>query len=78
MLPFRPGQVERQTHDYKRHGTTSLFAALDIATGHVIGRCYPRHRATGFRKFLDEIETNVRTDLDVHFVMDNYATHRRH
>ena len=76
MLPLRPGQVERQTHDYKRHGTTSLFAALDIATGHVIGRCYPRHRATEFRKFLDEIEANVPADLDVHLVMDNYATHK--
>ncbi len=76
MLPLRPGQVERQTHDYRRHGTTSLFAALDIATGHVIGRCYPRHRATEFRKFLDEIEANVPADLDVHLVMDNYATHK--
>ncbi|WP_428378057.1 IS630 family transposase [Lichenicoccus sp.] len=76
MLPLRPGQVERQTHDYKRHGTTSLFAALDIATGHVIGRCYPRHRAGEFRKFLDEIEANVPAQLDVHLVMDNYATHK--
>jgi len=59
LLPMRPGQIARRTHDYKRHGTTSLFAALDIATGHVIGKCYPRHRATEFRKFLDEIEANV-------------------
>ena len=76
MLPMRPGQVARRTHDYKRHGTTSLFAALDIATGRIIGKCYPRHRATEFRKFLDEIEANVPNDLDVHLVMDNYATHK--
>jgi transposase len=56
--------------------TTSLFAALDIATGKVIGKCYPRHRASEFRKFLDEIEGNVPADLDVHLVMDNYATHK--
>ena len=84
MLPMRPGQIAKRTHDYKRHGTTSLFAALDIATGHVIpvlsqvegGKCYPRHRAGEFRKFLDEIEANVPADLDVHLVMDNYATHK--
>ncbi|MGH3850604.1 MAG: IS630 family transposase, partial [Pseudonocardiaceae bacterium] len=76
LLPMRPGQAERRTHDYKRHGTTSLFAALDIATGAVIGKCYPRHRATEFRRFLDEIETAVPDDLDVHLVMDNYATHK--
>ena len=76
MLPLRPGQVARRTHDYKRHATTSLFAALDIATGHVIGRCYPRHRAIEFRRFLDQIEANVPRDLDVHLVMDNYATHK--
>lgn len=76
QLPMRPGQVERRTHDYTRHGTTSLFAALDIATGWVIGKCYPRHRATEFRRFLDEIERAVPADLDVHLVMDNYATHK--
>jgi transposase len=76
MLPMRPGQVARRTHDYKRHGTTSLFAALDIATGRVIGKCFPRHRAIEFRRFLDEIEANVPSDLDVHLVMDNYATHK--
>jgi transposase len=76
LLPMRPGQVERRTHDYIRHGTTSLFAALDIATGRVIGKCYPRHRATEFRRFLDEIEKTVPDDLDVHLVMDNYATHK--
>ena len=76
MLPMRPGQVARRTHDYKRHGVTSLFAALDIATGRVIGKCFPRHRAAEFRKFLDEIEINVPAGLDVHLVMDNYATHK--
>ncbi len=76
MLPMRPGQVERRSHDYKRHGTTSLFAALDIATGKVIGQCFPRHRAGEFRKFLNRIEVNVPDDLDIHIVMDNYATHK--
>jgi transposase len=76
MLPMRPGQPARWSHDYKRHGTTSLFAALDIATGRVIGKCFPRHRAAEFRKFLEEIEANVPADLDVHLVMDNYATHK--
>ena len=76
MLPMRPGQPARRSHDYKRHGTTSLFAALDIATGKVIGKCFPRHRAAEFRRFLDEIEANVPKDLDVHLVMDNYATHK--
>jgi transposase len=76
MLPMRPGQTARRSHDYKRHGTTSLFAALDIATGAVIGKCYARHRAREFRKFLDEIEAAVPGDLDVHLVMDNYATHK--
>lgn len=76
MLPMRPGQAGRRTHDYKRHGITSLFAALDVATGRVIGECYPRHRATEFRRFLDKIEASVPDDLDVHLVMDNYATHK--
>ena len=76
LLPMRPGQVERRSHDYKRHGTTSLFAALDVATGKIIGQCFPRHRAREFRKFLDRVEANVPNDLDVHIVMDNYATHK--
>ena len=76
LLPLRPGQIERRTYDYTRHGTTSLFAALDVATGAVIGKCYPRHRAAEFRRFLDEIEKAVPGDLDVHLVMDNYATHK--
>ena len=76
LLPMRPGQVERRTHDYKRHGTTSLFAALDVKAGTVVGKCMSRHRATEFRKFLDEVERNVPTDLDIHVVMDNYGTHK--
>lgn len=76
LLPMQPGQAERRSHDYRRHGTTSLFAALDIATGAVIGRCFPRHRASEFRTFLDRIEAQVPLDLDVHIVMDNYATHK--
>ncbi|SDK66708.1 DDE superfamily endonuclease [Mesorhizobium muleiense] len=76
VLPMRPGQIERRSHDYKRHGVTSLFAALDFATGRIIGKCYPRHRFTEFRRFLDEIEAAVPEDLDIHLVMDNYATHK--
>jgi transposase len=76
LLPMRPGQVERRTHDYTRHGTLSLFAALDAATGKIIGRCYPRHRGREFLSFLREIERNVPPDLDVHLIMDNYATHK--
>jgi transposase len=76
LLPMQMGQPERRTHDYKRHGTTSLFAALDVATGSVIGRCFPRHRAAEFRRFLDQIEANVPEGLDIHLVMDNYATHK--
>jgi transposase len=76
MLPMRPGQPARRSHDYKRLGTTSLFAALNIATGRVIGKCYGRHRAKEFRKFLDQIEAAVPDDLDVHLVVDNYATHK--
>jgi transposase len=76
VLPMRPGQVERRSHDYTRHGTLSLFAALDAATGKVIAKCFPRHRASEFLRFLREIESNVPDDLDVHLVMDNYATHK--
>jgi transposase len=75
LLPMRPGQAERHTHDYKRHGTTSLFAALDVKAGTIVGKCMARHRASEFRKFLDEIERNVPVDLD-YIVMDNYATHK--
>ena len=76
LLPMRPGQVERRTHDYARHGTTSLFAALDIKTGKVIGECHRRHRSTEFRKFLDSIEQAVPKQLDVHLILDNYGTHK--
>ncbi len=76
LLPMRPGQVERRSHDYTRHGTLSLFAALDAATGKVIGRCFARHRAREFRAFLKTIEANVPDDLDIHIVMDNVATHK--
>jgi transposase len=76
MLQLRPGQVERHTHDYKRHGTTTLFTALNYKTGEVIGKCYKRHRTIEFRKFLDEIEAKVPKDLDVHLILDNYGTHK--
>jgi transposase len=76
MLPMRPGQLERRTHDYKRHGTTSLFAALDLKTGRVIGELHRRHRSQEFRRFLDTIEANVPGELDVHIVLDNYGTHK--
>ena len=76
LLPLRPGQVERRTHDYVRHGTTSLFAALDARTGQVIGQCHRRHRAVEFRKFLDAIESQVPAGLEVHLIADNYATHK--
>jgi transposase len=76
LLPLRPGQAERRTHDYTRHGTTSLFAALDLATGRVIGQFHRRHRAIEFRKFLIRIDDAVPEPLDVHIVLDNYATHK--
>jgi len=76
VLPMRPGQAERRSHDYIRHGTTTLFAALDTATGKVIGECHRRHRATEFRKFLDTIDRAVPGELDVHLIMDNYGTHK--
>ena len=69
-------QLERRTHDYRRHGTTSLFAALEIATGNVIGQIHRRHRSIEFRKFLDTVDANVSEKLDVHLVMDNYSTHK--
>ena len=76
VLPMLPGMPERRTHDYKRHGTTSLFAALDVATGRVIGKCYRRHRAREFLDFLKKIDRSVPEGLDIHVVMDNYATHK--
>lgn len=76
LLPMRPGQLERRTHDYKRNGTTSLFAALDLKTGRVIGELHRRHRSQEFRRFLDTIEANVPAELDVHIVLNNYGTHK--
>jgi len=76
LLPMRPGQAERRTYDYERHGTTSLFAALETKTGQVIGRIHRRHRSIEFRKFLDTIEAEVPRNLDVHLIMDNYGTHK--
>jgi transposase len=84
LLPMRPGQIERRTHDYDRHGTTTLFAGFiasitadtNVKAGTVIGTCMPRHRAQEFRKFLDEVERNVPVGLDVHVVMDNASSHK--
>jgi transposase len=76
LLPMRPGQVERRTHDYQRHGTTSLFAALDVASGKVIGECHRRHRSIEFRKFLETVDAAVPNHLDVHLILDNYGTHK--
>ncbi len=76
LLPMKPGQPERRTHDYYRHGTTSLFAALDIATGKVIGRCHRRHRHHEFLRFLNQIDREVPPDLEIHLVLDNYGTHK--
>ena len=76
LLPMRPGQAERRTHDYQRHGTTSLFAALDVKAGTIIGKCMPRHRAQEFRRFLDTVENTVPADLDIHVIMDNASSHK--
>ena len=76
ILPLRPGLPERQTHDYKRHGTTTLFAAFNIMNGKVIGSCLPRHRGKEFVKFLNQLEKDVPVDLDVHIILDNYSTHK--
>ena len=76
ILPMAPGIPEWRTHDYRRHGTTSLFAALDVATGKVIGQTHRRHRSTEFLKFLRKIEADVPAELDVHLIMDNYGTHK--
>ena len=76
LLPMRPGLPARRTHDYVRHGTTSLFAALDVKAGTVIGACHARHRAQEFRQFLQRINAAVPPDLDIHLILDNYATHK--
>jgi transposase len=76
LLPMRPGQLERRTHDYRRHGTTSLFAALELKTNQVIAQLKRRHRSLEFRQFLDVIEQQVPAGLEVHIIMDNYGTHK--
>jgi len=76
MLPLAPGSVEKRSHDYVRHGTTTLFAALDVATGQVIGKCFRRHRSKEFIQFLRLIDESVPADLDVHIILDNYTTHK--
>jgi transposase len=76
ILPLRPGLPERQTHDYKRHGTTTLFAALNVLEGTVIGQCQPKHRHQEFLRFLEQIDESVGPELDVHLVLDNYGTHK--
>ena len=76
LLPLRPGLPACRTHDYVRHGTTTLFAALDAATGKVIGKCYRRHRAVEFLKFLRLIDDSVPGAFDLHLILDNYSTHK--
>ena len=76
ILPLAPGYPEHRSHDYKRHGTTSLFAALDVATGRVIGQCHRRHRSVEFLRFLKTLEAQVPATLDVHLILDNYGTHK--
>jgi len=75
-LPLKKGRAGTMTHDYKRHGTTTLFAALDVATGEVLHECMPRHRHQEFLRFLKKIEASVNPDLEIHVILDNYATHK--
>ena len=76
LLPMQPGQVERRSFDYRRHGTTSLFAALDVKTGKVPGQLHRRHRSAEFLQFLRRIDAEVPEDQDVHLILDNYSTHK--
>jgi len=76
LLPLGPGRPARQTHDYKRHGTTTLFAALSMLDGHVIGDCMPRHRHQEFIRFLKRIDDETASEPDLHLIVDNYATHK--
>jgi transposase len=76
VLPMMPGMPERRTHDYLRNGTTTLFAALNVATGEVIGQIHRRHRASEFKKFLLRIDREIPADLEVHLICDNYSTHK--
>ena len=75
-LPMKKGRCGTMTHDYKRHGTTTLFAALDVATGEVIHKCMPRHRHQEFLRFMGEVEKRADPELDLHVILDNYATHK--
>lgn len=75
ILPLRPGLPERQTHDYQRHGTTTLFAALNVLDGTVIGSCLPRHRHSEFLRFLNKVDRLVPRRREVHLILDNYGTH---
>ena len=75
-LPMQSGQPERRTYDYRRHGTTALFAALNVKTGTVIGELHRRHRAIEFEKFLKRIDTETPAELDIHLILDNYSTHK--
>ena len=76
ILPMRPGLPERRTHDYERHGTTTLFAALDLASVKVMEQTHRRHRAVEFKKFLEHVDQQVPSELSVHLVLDNYSTHK--
>ena len=76
VLPLLPGVPERRTHDYVRHGTTNLYAALDVASGRVIADLTPRHRAEEFRRFLNLIDRHTPAELDVHVIVDNSSTHK--
>ena len=76
LLPLRPGIPARQTHDYKRHGTTTLFAALSMLDGKVIGDCMSRHRHQEFIRFLKKIDSETPADLELHLIVDNYGTHK--
>jgi transposase len=76
VLPMMPGMPERRTHDYHRHGITTLFAALDVASGQIIGSIHRRHRATEFKKFLTKLDKQVPAELDIHLICDNYSTHK--
>ena len=75
-LPMKPGRRGSMTHDYKRHGTTTLFAALNVLTGEVIGQCHGRHRHQEFLKFLRHLDRAFPLDLTLHVILDNYATHK--
>ncbi len=76
ILPLAPGVPARQSHGYERHGVTSLFAALNVATGEAISQCHRRHRHQEFLKFLKEIDASIPSEIEVHLVMDNYGTHK--